>query len=404
MMESQEAAQDRLQPLAYQREVVAFLKRTEPELWHWASSAQAQTEYADGVRTQLLKDTYRLDADAHRELATSCAAVASLLGIDAPVTLYQTGGAEMNAMLWYLPGEAHVIFTGPVLSVLRGAELRALLGHELAHYRLWRNDGGEIHIADRLLGAAASDPRAAASHVQTARRFRLYTEIYADRGSLVACGDLEPAVAALVKTQTGLTEVSAAAYLRQADEIFARFKGKTEGIDHPETFVRARALRLWHEGSAELDRWLADMIEGRCAVDELDVLGQARFATLTRRFIAALLRPHWFFTDATGAHARQFFADFSPAASLDESLIDELKGVDAATREYLCYLLLDFAAVDPDLEELPLAAALDWSRRLGFEEEFEKLALKELGLGKRQLGRLKKDGAALLAKAEARHG
>src|SRR5262249_38840421 len=135
MAESGRAAQDRLAPLAYQREVVAFLKRTEPELWRWASSVQAQTEYAEGVRTQLLRDTYRLDADAHPELAASCPAVASALGIDAPVTLYQSGGAQMNAMLWYLPGEAHVIFSGQVLSVLRGAELRALLGHELAHYR-----------------------------------------------------------------------------------------------------------------------------------------------------------------------------------------------------------------------------------------------------------------------------
>jgi hypothetical protein len=393
----------RLAPLAYQREVVDYLKRTEPELWRWASSSQAKAEYAESIRTQLLKETYRLDPDAHPQLATSCAAVTRALGIDCPVTLYQSGGSEPNAMLCYLPGEAHVIFAGPILSVLRGAEVDAVLAHELAHYRLWQDDAGEIHVADRLLSAAASDARAAPSHLQTAQRFQLYTEIYADRGALVGCGQLEPAVAALVKQQAGLVEVSAAAYLRQAEEIFTRFKGKTEGVSHPETFVRARALRLWHEGSAELDEWLAATIEGGAALDELDLVGQARFAGLTRRFLAAVLQPRWLRTEATLAHARQFFADFAPAASPDGTLIAELGRGDASTREFLGYLLLDFAAVDPDLEELPLAAALDWSARLGFADEFEKLAAKELGIGKRQLNRLKKDGASLLAKAEADH-
>ena len=41
----------------------------------------------------------------------------------------------------------------------------------------------------------ASDPRAAGSHEQTARRFQLYTEIFADRGSLCVTGDVNPVVA-----------------------------------------------------------------------------------------------------------------------------------------------------------------------------------------------------------------
>jgi hypothetical protein len=69
-------------------------------------------------------------------------------------------------------------------------------------------------------------------------------------------------------------------------------------------------------------------------------------------------------------------------------------------REYLCYLLLDFAVVDRDLEDVPLAAALDWSGRLEIEEQFEKLVVKELGIGKRQLNKLKKEAATMLANAE----
>ncbi len=392
-----------LAPLPYQREIVAYLKDTEPELWSWASSAEVRGAFAEEMRTELLKANYRLDADGHPELAERCAAVAQRLGVTAPVTLYQaSGGLGLNAMLCHLPGEAHIVFTGPILATLKGAELDAVLAHELAHYRLWEMDGGDFLVADRLLLAAANDPRAAPSHAQTARRFRLYTEVFADRGSLAGCGQLEAAVAALVKTETGLPEVSATSYLRQADEIFSREDATTKGLDHPETFIRARALRLWAENDAGLQAWLAATIEGPLELDELDLPGQRRVSQLTQRFLAELLRPRWYQTAPVLAHARAFFPDFAPALAPDDSLAEALRSSDAATREYLCYLLLDFAVVDRDLEDVPLAAALDWSERLEIAEQFEKLVLKELGIGKRQLNKLKKDAAALLQKAESK--
>ena len=285
--------------------------------------------------------------------------------------------------------------------LFKGAELDAVLAHELAHYRLWEMDGGDFLVADRLLVAAANDPRAAASHAQSARRLRLYTEIFADRGSLTGCGELEAAVAALVKTETGLPEVSATSYLRQADEIFSREDATTKGLDHPETFIRARALRLWAENDVGFDAWLSATIEGPLGLDELDLPGQRRVSQLTQRFLAELLRPHWFQSAPVLAHAQAFFPDFAPASAPDDSLAEALRSSDAATREYLCYLLLDFAVVDRDLEDVPLAAALDWAERLELAEQFEKLALKELGIGKRQFNKLKKDAAALVAKAES---
>lgn len=390
-----------LAPLPYQREVVAYLKGTEPELWQWASSAEVRSEFAEEMRTGLLKANYRLDAEGHPELAERCATVAQRLGVTVPITLYQAnGGLGMNAMLCHFPGEAHIVFSGPILATLKGAELDAVLAHELAHYRLWEMDGGDFLIADRLLIAAANDPRAVASHAQTARRFRLYTEVFADRGSFAGCGQLEATVAALVKTETGLAEVSASSYLRQADEIFSREDATTKGLDHPETFIRARALRLWAEGDASLDTWLAVAIEGPLALHELDLAGQQRMVRLTRRFLAEILRPAWFRSPPVLAHARAFFPDFTAASAPDETLVADLRSSDAATREYLCYLLLDFAAIDRDLEDVSLAAALDWSERIEIADQFEKLALKELGIGKRQWNKLKKDAPAMLAKAE----
>ena len=66
-------------------------------------------------------------------------------------------------------------------------------------------EDGEFHVVDRLIQAVASDPRALASHEQTARRYQLYTEIFADRGSLCRHGDLLSGIAGLIKIQTGLS-------------------------------------------------------------------------------------------------------------------------------------------------------------------------------------------------------
>lgn len=390
-----------LAALPYHRETVRFLKTHEPELWAWASSAPVRGAATEEMRTEMLKSNYRLDAEGHPELVERCAQVARKLGLAAPITLYQsTAGHGMNAYLCYCPGEIHVVFSGPILATLQGAELDAVLAHELAHYALWEIDGGDYLIADRLLLSAANDARAVASHVETARRFQLYTEIFADRGSYAGCGELDAAVAALVKTETGLSQVSAASYLRQADEIFSRSEVRARGVDHPETFIRARALRLWRDEAPELETWLAEAIEGPLAIDSLDLVSQGRMAVITRRLLGQFLRPKWFQTEPVLAHAKAFFADFVPSPVPDETLISELAGADGPTREYLGYLLLDFATVDRELENLPMAAALDWASRLGLAEEFERSLVKDLKLGKRQLAKLKKEAPALLEKMQ----
>ena len=177
-----------LRPLPYHDAVVDYLRSEEPHVWRWAASAQAKEEHAQEVRTALLKETYRLDPVAH-EQAYQCARVAARrLGIDVPVTLYQLGDGPMNAALYYLPNEVHVVLSGSVLERLNGLELQALLGHELAHYHLWQLDDGAYHCADRILTSTANDPRASPSHVQTARLYRLFTEVFADRGACLACG------------------------------------------------------------------------------------------------------------------------------------------------------------------------------------------------------------------------
>lgn len=391
-----------LEPLPYHLELRDYLKLQERELWNWFASAQAKADYTEHLRLELLKSTYRLDAGSHPELYKALEEAKANLGLDIPVTLYQAQHSPIpNAALFFLPGEGHVVFAGPLLTLLNQDEIKSVIGHELAHYHLWERDNGEFHIADRLIQAVAQDPRAAASHEQSARRYQLYTEIFADRGALCITGDIHPVVAGLVKTQTGLSQVSAAGYLKQAEEIFARGNVATEGLSHPEAFIRARSLVLWQEKRDAAASDINQMIEGVAALDELDLIGQMRLTAQTRRLLEYLLHPRWFQTPAVLGHAKLYFHDFQAANGQTSGVPDGLNVADARLREYLCYVLLDFAKVDPELDDMPLAATLHLSQQLELDAQFEKLAAKELHMKVRDVKRIKEQAAEMLAKAEA---
>jgi hypothetical protein len=391
-----------LEPLPYHSEVRDYLKSHERELWNWFSSAQAQADYTENLRLELLKATYRLDPEGHPDLHRSLSEAKARLGLDIPVTLYQAQNSpQLNAALFYMPAQGHIVFSGPAFTLLSPEELKSVIGHELAHYRLWEQDGGEYHIADRLIHAVANDPRAGSSHEQTARRYQLYTEIFADRGSLQVAGDTAPVVASLVKMLTGLSQVSAASYLKQADEIFAAGTVAAEGVSHPEAFIRARALSLWQQQGKAATPQISSMIEGAASLEDLDLIGQKRLTSATRRLLERLLKPRWFQTPAVLGHARLFFQDFQPANGDDPGLGDELRLGDAKLRDYLCYVLLDFAKADPELDEVPLAAALELSRQLELDAQFEKLAAKELKMRVRDVRSVKDKAGEILAIAEA---
>ena len=394
--------QDRpLAPLTYHVELRDYLKSQERELWSWFASAQAKADYTENLRIELLKSTYRLDSDGHPDLYKTIEEVKERLQLEIPVTLYQAQhSSEINASLFFIPGEGHVVFSGPVLTLLNADELKSVIGHELAHFLLWERENGEFQIADRLIQAAAGDPRAATSHFQTARRYQLYTEIFADRGSLCVTGDLHPVIAGLVKIQTGLSQVSAAGYLKQAEEVFATGNVATLGLSHPEAFIRARALSLWHDQLDNAAPAVSAMIEGADSLGELDLIGQRRLAHATRQLLEYFLQPKWFQTPAVLGHAKMYFDDFQPAPAKEPALLEGLTFSDSSVREYLGYVLLDFVTADPELDEIPLAAALDLSRELEWNSQFDKLVAKELKMKARDLKRIKDQAALMLARAE----
>jgi Zn-dependent protease with chaperone function len=349
----------RFEAPAYHRLVVDRLRALEPA--SWSAFAEAADAQARDLHAQLLRAAYRLDPGAHPEVAHAAAAAAGALGVTAPVTVYQLeGGRQANATLVHAPDEAVVALSGNLLGLLTGPELTAVLGHELAHHVLWTGDGGALFVADRLLDALALDARTPPAYLETARRWGLATELAADAGALLACGDLRTAVAALVKTATGPAAVDPDAYLAQAASVDPA-AGVAAGRTHPETVLRARALQ---QGAATGDEAVAGLLGGGLDVETLDLVDRDRLENLTRRMIEAMLAPPGVRTDAVLAHARQFFPDLVPAAG-GQAAFTVPEGATAATRRYLAYVLLDLATVDPDLEDVGLLAALTLAARTG---------------------------------------
>jgi hypothetical protein len=397
----------KLNPLPYHWSIRDYLKEEEPELWQWFSSNQVRAEHTDAVRLDLLKTTYRLESATYPQLYESAEEVLGILGLKVPVTFYQAqAGGDLNAALAFLPGEAHIILVGSVLNTLSAAELRAMLGHELAHFVLFDGWDGELLVVSEILRALSNDASAHPCHLESSRLFHLYSEIFADRGALAVTADPLVAIATLVKLSTGLKEVSAESYLRQAEEIFAKSQVKADQLTHPEPHIRARALKLFADHGEDASPEIARLIEGAPTLHPLDLVAQRRVANHTRRLIQHLLAPPWFRTEPVLAHARLFFPDFAPTADAGplQTLAEEIMHADLPLQDYYCYVLLDLVAVDRELEEVPLAAALALCQGLGLDKRFSQIAVRELGITKKRFAAIERDAGNILERAHAAAG
>ncbi len=241
-----------LEPLPYQLAVRDYLKEHEPGLWAWFSKTRTLDEHADAIRFDLLKTTYRIDREAEKDLYQRVEAVAKTLELDVPITLYQAQNPQqLNASICALVHEAHIILHGPVRDRLTDKELDSTFAHELGHLMMWRNWNREFLVTELILAALTKDARAQPAHFETARLFRLHTEIFCDRAEIVAIGDPLISLSSLVKFSTNLDDVNPASYLKQAREIQQKGELGSEGVTHPETFIRAIAINDWANAAGD---------------------------------------------------------------------------------------------------------------------------------------------------------
>jgi hypothetical protein len=276
------------------------------------------------------------------------------------------------------------------LSKLTDEQRSSLLAHELAHLKLWRQDDHELLITEQILSALTNDPHAHVAHVESARLFRLYSEIYCDRIAAHVVGDPLIVISMLVRMLAGVEDVDAKAYLAQSDEVLAKTAGTSEGATHPETYVRAKALQLWFEQPDQADIEVRRLLQGSPTLDGLDLLGQLDIQGKTKRLLHCFLRPSWLRTDSMLATAKLFFDDLRLPPTDDSPtdvavVAEEMKSDHSTVLDYYCFVLLDLVTADAELDEAPLARALELAESLGFKDRLIELVACELRLRKKQL-------------------
>ena len=369
-------------PLPYHLDLSAFLADHEDGLWKWFASDRMTSKAYDEARLYLLKNAVRLDRETHLAIYSAADRVAAALSITVPVVLYQmSGGGQRNASLIPMQDEVAILLQGDVQAFLTPEESVALLAHEMAHFQHHHANDGKLLLADRLLDWVCGEPGAHSAHARSLWLSRLYQEIYADRIALHVCGDLDTTVSMLIKMSSGLDRLSTKAYLAQAREALEMAKGGgTEGTSHPEAYIRAIAMADWSADRKQADQTLPRLVEGDPRVEQLDLLGQRDISELTRKVITALLAREWPSTDALESHARSYFPEFDIKTKPSGDDLPDMSGASVSMKNYLSYVLADFAAVDPELDDLPLMAAFDLSARLGIADAFDAIAAKDLDL------------------------
>ncbi|HEY0655504.1 MAG TPA: SprT-like domain-containing protein [Chryseosolibacter sp.] len=375
--------------LSYHKKVSDYF-RAQTKTWDFFAAAKTKEDQLKQYKTELLKNTYKFDPSVDVGLYKKVAVAREKLGLQhLEVTLHQAQYTdELNASIIYLEKEAHIVFSGQLIQLLSDEEMQGVIAHELAHIKLYTLQQGELEVTDRIITAIANNHGSEAAYFETARIFRLYTEIFCDRGAYTVLGSTGPVITSLVKVATGLQHVNAESYLKQADEIFSSDRDvKTSGISHPENFIRARAIQLWLEKQEDAEKEITRMIEGVADLDQLDIFMQREVAELTKKFLQLYLKPKWFQSTLVISHAKQYFPDFSwdENAVITNEFREKIENSHPSIKDYLSYVLLDFALLDRGLEDVPTGWAFQIAEDLELKPAFNSIVKKELKFSDKKL-------------------
>ncbi len=383
-----------LSPLGYHSHVAGWLQENEAGVWDWFSMRKLQDEQDTETRDLLLKETYRLSRETHGAAYDCCETAMTKLGLDVPITLYQARDGAMNAALFFIPGEIHIVLYGPVLEKLSAIELTALFGHEISHYLLWTVDNRRYRIAQQIIDDSVAQSSSNYALYETARLYLLATEVFSDRGAALAAGGAEPAIAVLLKVMTGLSETDPKAFLSQAAELDA--KGDIiKSASHPEVYLRALFMDSWSKDKADIDDWVIGKLKGPMTIGSLDLLDQKHLSDATRRFFSLFLHETDLASKMVITQVQQFFTDWTMG---EERLsMEALKKLaeDRSIRDYFIALIVDMAHSDPDQTEEMLARGGKFASSAGWDDEYRANLKALLKMRSPQIERIMRAGEKL---------
>jgi hypothetical protein len=228
-------------------------------------------------------------------------------------------------------------------------EKEALTIHEQARLQLYALENGELGITGRIMTAIGESAVSEAVYIETARLFRLYTEVWCDKVIYDETGDTGPVISLLESLEEG----------------------------SPEKAIRLQALTLWKEQGEAAIPLITSLIEGTPELDRMDVMAKLQLSALTRELLQYYLSPPWLRTPPVMALAKEYFADLLPEK---EGAAEEIRAflavVHMSIREYFAYVLLDFALVDPALGNTPVEHARRLAETIGLSDIFEPILIR----------------------------
>lgn len=208
------------------------------------------------------------------KLAKSIAEATRWLLGDRMVHAFVSSDENMNAICLPGPQDLPLIWiSSGLVKGLKDQELRFVIGHELGHwyyqhyrYPVIEPNAGPLFVARQQLSRAA--------------------EVSADRFGLIACGDIDVVLRAILKTASGLPEdhigVRVSEFISQARSLTVDDIDRGEVFaTHPPMAIRARAL-LWYSMSDQYSRLLGkedggltlETVNDRVEKDLTKILGE----------------------------------------------------------------------------------------------------------------------------------
>lgn len=368
-----------MKPFPFQCQLRDYFKN-QSKTWAWFLDKNVQKEQIESFKTDLLKNAYRIDPATETQWYELLEKAKAKLNLSLPVTLYQSQQVDYNnGAIVHFENEAHLILSGSVLKLLNPDELLALFGHELSHIHLNSIENGDFEVTNRIINAIANDYKSELFYHETARIFQLFTELYCDLGALKVTENLETVITTLVKIETGLEKVSAESYLKQADEILARIEAGSSGESHPEIFIRAKSLQLLSNFNEENIKKIEEIVKGKLDLQLLTLFGKKEVYGITKNLIDLFTKPKWMQSEHNILLYKQYFAQYNPNRELilDTDFKAKINNSKDNLKNYYVYILYDFSMSDPELKEIALGHALDFSEQLELDSFLKTIIKKE---------------------------
>jgi len=374
-------------PFEFQTKLKNHFKQKE-KTWKWFSDKNNSETAIENFKTELLKNTYRIDVESEPELYEIVNVAKEKLGIVLPITLYQSQFVDYyNATIVLFENEAHMVISGNLIKLLNDEEKLALFAHELTHVYFYLIENSDYEICNRIINSIANDIDSSNIYKETARLNQLFVELYCDLGSLYVCNNLQVVISTLVKIHTGLEKVSAESYLKQANEILEKNKQGSEGVTHPEIYLRARVLQMYDNDFNIDNHQVNKLIIGKYDLYNLNIFNKDEVAIMTKKMIDIVLKNKWTQSDYSMVLYKQYFGEFNvdDNSIIDKEMLVFIENCKESLKNYFAYVLLDFALSDIELLDPFLGLIFDVGEQLEIKDELEEVVKKELKISNKKL-------------------